>query len=202
MTSCPDSVLVQDRVFANLLQSENIYYPPASKPYPLPLSDQRKQLAEWMLEICQILHNSNQIFLSSVRFLDIILHQQIISSKHFHTLASACLCLASKILDPRPLSLQDFVRTRTSEIPLSQLQEMEMLVLTRLRWELCSPTSLDFVPFLISKLAPLALQQTGKCIQIKAVQDQIEMFLVLAATEACYSHLRPSILVSGLCLKA
>ena len=184
--TCFDHVLVDDRVLSNLLQSENIYHKALNFNNSIS-TDRRREVTEWMLEVSQIQQNSNQIFLSAVRYLDIILHHHLISSKQLQTLASACLCLASKILDPRPLSLQHFVRT--PEIQLSQLQEMELLVLTKLRWELCAPTSLDFLPFLLSRLQ---LEKTLK----KSVQDQAETFLVLSATESCYIHLRPSLLVS------
>ena len=52
---------------------------------------------------------------------------------------------------------------------------------------------------LLQSVLVLSNLLTGTGLHIKAIQDQIEMFLVLAATESCFSQLRPSVLVSGLC---
>ena len=71
--------------------------------------------------------------------------------------------------------------------PLSELQRTELLVLGLVGWELAAPTSLDFLP-LVAASSPSA---AASC------RDRAETFLVLAATEAQYSHLRPSTLVSS-----
>ena len=71
--------------------------------------------------------------------------------------------------------------------PLSELQRTELLVLGLVGWELAAPTSLDFLPLVAASSPPAAASCRGRA----------ETFLVLAATEAQYSHLRPSTLVSS-----
>ena len=48
-------------------------------------------------------------------------------------LASACLLLASKLHDPRPMSLLNLVVFTDCSISVPELQSMEMLVLEKLR---------------------------------------------------------------------
>ena len=49
-------------------------------------------------------------------------------------LASACLLLASKLHDPRPMSLLNLVVFTDCSISVPELQSMEMLVLEKLRY--------------------------------------------------------------------
>ena len=83
---------------------------------------------------CQELqHNSNQVFLSAVSFLDTIISDMDVRKSQLQLLSSACLTIASKLLDPQPFSLRDFVRFTQSRVSLNQLQEMELLVLSTIR---------------------------------------------------------------------
>ena len=75
--------------------------------------------------------------------------------------------------------------------PLSELQRTELLVLGLVGWELAAPTSLDFLPLVAASSPPAAAPAAASC------RGRAETFLVLAATEAQYSHLRPSTLVSS-----
>ena len=75
--------------------------------------------------------------------------------------------------------------------PLSELQRTELLVLGLVGWELAAPTSLDFLPLVAASWPAAAAPAAASC------RGRAETFLVLAATEAQYSHLRPSTLVSS-----
>ena len=75
--------------------------------------------------------------------------------------------------------------------PLSELQRTELLVLGLVGWELGAPTSLDFLPLVAASWPAPAAPAAASC------RGRAETFLVLAATEAQYSHLRPSTLVSS-----
>ena len=128
-----DTVLLQDRVIVNLLDAEHKYFTPKQQTWIS--HDTRKLVTEWMLEICQELpHNSNQVFISAVNYLDTIISNINIKPAQLQLLASACLTVASKLLNPKPFSLRDFVRVPDSNITVEQLQEMEMLILTALRY--------------------------------------------------------------------
>ena len=49
--SCPDQILMSDRVLENLLHSENIYFNPKRKTRVD--GESRKLVTEWMMELCQ-----------------------------------------------------------------------------------------------------------------------------------------------------
>ena len=128
-----DQVLLQDRVIDNLLDAEQKYFTPKQQTWIS--HDTRKLVTEWMLEICQELpHNSNQVFITSVNYLDTIISSINIKPSQLQLLASSCLSVASKLLNPKPFSLRDFVRVPDSNMTVEQLQEMELLILTALRY--------------------------------------------------------------------
>ena len=186
--SCSDRVLLSSRVLANLLVAES-----ESKAREVEgssiLAHHRKILTDWMLEVCQD-HCSPQVFLSAVRYLDTVLAQMSVSTSQLQLLAAACLSISSKLSDPRPLSLYKLVIFTDCSVSMVELQNMEMLVLQKLRWELSVPTSLDFLSHILSHLetflSPQILRMVGK---------QSQTFLMLAATEYKFSSVRCSVMV-------
>ena len=193
--SCHDIVLTEDRVLENLLVSERDYHSQSADYISLVqqnmVREHRKVLTDWMLEVCQVQGSSSQVFLSSVHYLDVFLSQISVKSTQLQLLASACLSIASKLHDPRPPSLTDFVILTDCSITIKELQSMELLVLTKLRWELSAPTSLQFLSILLVKMEHLLSDQ-----MTTSVQKEAETFLMLAATEYKFHNIKPSILVS------
>ena len=193
--SCHDLVLTEDRVLENLLVSEREYHSRAGDHMELVqqnmMKEHRKVLTDWMLEVCQVHRSSSQVFLSSVHYLDVFLSQISLKSSQLQLLASACLSIASKLHDPQPPSLTDFVIMTDCSITIKELQSMELLVLTKLRWELSAPTSLQFLSILLAKMEDLLSQPTEP-----SIQKEAETFLMLAATEHKFQNIKPSVLVS------
>ena len=134
-----------------------------------------------------------QVFLSSVHYMDTVLSQMSLHPSQLQLLASACLSLASKLSDPRPLSLYKLVIATDCSCSLSDLQDMEMLVLQKLHWELSSPSSLQFLSLLMSQLNTVRMLSSQ---MIDIMEKQAETYLMLAATEYKFYNVRPSIMVS------
>ena len=130
------------------------------------------------------------MFLSSVQYLDTVLSQISLHPSQLQLLASACLSLASKLHDPRPLTLYRLVMASDCSFSLSELQNMEMLVLQKLHWELSSPSSLQFLSLILSHLDSVI---SSKMLEI--MEKQAETYLMLAATEYKFYNVRPSIMV-------
>ena len=189
--TCHDEVLTEKRILDNLFISESFYVKSNHRSVSNFLTEQRRLLIEWMLEICQVNQNSNQVFLSAVCYLDNILSPRLVRTSQLQSLAAACLCLSSKLQDPRPLSLRVFLGL--PEASLSGLQEMELTVLARVRWDLAAPTSLDFLPLLWSSISRGIILPAN--VTNTKVLENAETFLVLAATEAKYCHRYPSLMV-------
>ena len=131
-----------------------------------------------------------KVFLSSVQYLDTVLSQISLHPSQLQLLASACLSLASKLHDPRPLTLYRLVMASDCSFSLSELQNMEMLVLQKLHWELSSPSSLQFLSLILSHLDSVI---SSKMLEI--MEKQAETYLMLAATEYKFYNVRPSIMV-------
>merc|ERR1719336_3071607 len=129
-----------------------------------------------MLEVCQLQQSSTEVFLSSVHYLDVFLSEISVRSAQLQLLASACLSIAAKLHHPQPPSLTDFVILTDCSITIKELQSMELLVLTKLRWELSPPTSLQFLSILLVKMEDLLSEQITT-----AIQREAETFLMLAA---------------------
>lgn len=135
--------------------------------------------------------SSWQVFLSSVTYLDTVLAQMSLPPSQLQLLASACLSLASKLSDPRPLSLYKLVVATDCSCSLAELQAMEMVVLQKLQWELSSPSPLHFLSLLLAQL-----DTRLSAALLRLVEKQAETFLMLAATEYKFYSVRPSIMVS------
>ena len=193
--SSPDPVLHSGRVLQNLLLQECLYCP-LSPDYMEEVQEylaphHRKIVTDWMLEVCQEQKSYPQVFLSSVQYLDRVLSLLSIKTGQLQLLASACLLLSSKLHDPRPLSLCDLVVYTDSSISLPELQSMEMLVLEKIRWELASPNTSQFLNIFLAKLEETISSQV-----LFLVQKHAETFLALAATEYKFYNVKPSLLVS------
>ena len=190
-----DPVLTHTRVLHNLLISECKYCPSSQDYMRLIQSDlaphHRKIVTDWMLEVCEEQNCSPQVFLSSVQYLDRVLSQIPIKTGQLQLLASACLLLSSKLHDPRPLSLYNLVVFTDCSISMPELQSMEMMVLEKLRWELASPISSQFLVIILSNMENILSN-----LVLSLVQKHARTFLALAATEYKYYNVRPSLLVS------
>jgi len=193
--SSPDLVLTSERVLENLLISECHYghlhgdYMHQVQEHLLP--HHRKIVTDWMLEVCEEQNCSPQVFLSSVQYLDRVLSQHPVKTGELQLLASACLLLSSKLHDPHPLSLYNLVVYTDCSISMPELQSMEMMVLEKLRWELASPTSGQFLSIILANMENILSNQV-----LSLVQKHAGTFLALAATEYRFYNVKPSLLAS------
>jgi len=197
----PDPVLSTERVLAALLATETKYLPEVGdymhKVQRDLVPSHRKIVTDWMLEVTEEQECSPQVFLSAVQYLDRVLACLPIKRTQLQLLASACLLLASKLHDPRPMSLLNLVVFTDCSISVPELQSMEMLVLEKLRWELAAPTSAQLLALLMARMEHLLSSQV-----LSIVQSHASTFLSLAATEYSFHHVRPSLLVSASILTA
>ena len=74
---------------------------------------------------------------------------------------------------------------------MSELQYMEMKVLTNLKWELASPTSSQFLDLILANFESILSNPV-----LSLVQNHAGTFLSLAATEYRFYNVKPSLLVS------
>ena len=103
-----------DRVFKTLLRKE-VKYLPASPDYFTIVQGQelkplmRKEVASWMLEICEAEQCQPEVFCLAMNYLDRFLSLCKIAQSQLQLLASVCLLVACKVRQHRPLSATKLV---------------------------------------------------------------------------------------------
>ena len=83
------------------------------------------------------------------------------------------------------------ISVRDSSFFLS-FQEYELFVLEKLKWDVSTVTSLDFIDHILSKIG-IQLSE----LQVEQLKERIETILVLAVTNYTFSYLNPSLLAAS-----
>jgi len=152
-----DPVLLKDsRVLDNLLNSEDRHVPSASyfdcvqpdlKPH------MRKIVTEWMLEVCEEQECQPDVYWLAVNYMDRFLSvSPRISKGRLQLLGAVSLFLASKLKETLPLTADKLVLYTDRSITYDDLWQWELLVLSRLKWDMCAITPHDFVDLLLTRL--------------------------------------------------
>nr|CAH0107770.1 unnamed protein product [Daphnia galeata] len=151
-----DPVLLKDgRVLHNLLSSEERHVLSSSyfdcvqselKPH------MRKIVTEWMLEVCEEQQCQPDVYWLAVNYMDRFLSVSPITKSRLQLLGAVCLFLASKLKETSPLTAEKLVLYTDRSINYDELWQWELLVLSRLKWDICSITPHDFVDHLMTRL--------------------------------------------------
>ncbi|XP_014354693.1 G1/S-specific cyclin-D3 [Papilio machaon] len=177
-----DPVLLRRRVLDNLLRAEERYAVTAN--YFATLQTEitphmRRLVAEWMLEVCEDQSCQEEVFPLAMSYLDRFLSTCAVGKSQLQLLGTACLLLASKLREPgsRGLPADLLVFYTANSITLSDLCSWELLVLSKLKWDVAGVTAHDFLPLLLARLPLPALVNTDM------VQRHAQTFIALAARD-------------------
>ena len=101
------AILNDNRVFKNMLALEEFYLPDAS--LYSQVQDEiklhmRKIVADWMLDVCLHQRCHTDVFLLATNIMDRFLATIRLQKKQFQLLGAACIFLASKMIEPQPIS--------------------------------------------------------------------------------------------------
>jgi cyclin D2 len=189
-------MLNDDRTVLNLLQLEDYYR--INSNYFLFVQNEikpwmRKTLANWMLEVCKNQSRETDIFVLAMNILDRFLSIQLIGKRHLQLLGTVCMFIAAKIRSATHFNAETLVIYTANSITIEELLNWEQFVLQKLRWDICSITPNDFLPFLLNKLNLV----DHKC--IKAINEYTNTFISLCSTEFKFS-LIPSSMIASSCL--
>lgn len=144
------------RVFTNLCQLQKKYH--ASTKY---LEDKgsevqpymRKILTTWMLQVCDEVGCSENVFPVSVNYLDRFLSKTKLEKTQLQLLGSSCLLIASKVLETLPLlNVEKLCMYTDYSVSVSELIDFETLVLLKLKWDILAVTAIDFVDYILHHL--------------------------------------------------
>ncbi|XP_011498355.1 PREDICTED: G1/S-specific cyclin-D2 [Ceratosolen solmsi marchali] len=189
------ALLADDRMLHNLLRSEE-RYAPSSSYFGCVQRDisplMRKVVAEWMLEVCEEKKCQEEVFPLSMNYVDRFLSICPIRKSQLQLLGTACLLLASKLREPRPLSANVLVFYTDNSITLDDLWRWEQLVVSKLKWDLSAVTPGDFLLYILARL-PIDPRSWDTGMVLRHAQT----FIALSAREYKFSMYTPSMIAAA-----
>uniref|UniRef100_A0A2A4J6D0 Uncharacterized protein n=1 Tax=Heliothis virescens TaxID=7102 RepID=A0A2A4J6D0_HELVI len=193
--AAPDPVLLRRRVLDNLLRTEERYAVTANYFGTVQAEvtpHMRRLVAEWMLEVCEDQGCQEEVFPLAISYLDRFLSTCAVSKSQVQLLGTACLLLASKLREPgsRALPAELLVFYTANSITLTDLCSWELLVLSKLKWDVAGVTAHDFLPLLLSRLPLRGLVNT------EMVHRHAQTFISLAARDYEFTLYSASTLAS------
>lgn len=152
-----DPVIFRDaRVVDNLLNDEVMYIPRCNyfdeiqtdiEPY------MRKVVTTWMLEVCEEQSIEDQVLPLAVNYMDRFLCTCRIKRSQLQLLAATCLLLASKIRCCNSFQLELLCAYTDYSVTPENITSWEILVLSKLQWNLAAVTGFDYIDQLIERSA-------------------------------------------------
>lgn len=184
-----------DRVLYNMVRNEHRYLP-SNPDYFRSVqveikAHMRKIVADWMLEVCQELCCQPEVFCLAVNLMDRFLARCRLQKSQLQLLGAVCLFLSSKFKETAPIPSEKLVMYTDFSVTLEEIREWELIVLHKLKWDLCSTTALDYLDHIIPKLViHPSVDQTK-------LRRQTETIIALTSTHYLFSYVRPSVIASS-----
>ncbi|KAF6721043.1 G1/S-specific cyclin-D1 [Oryzias melastigma] len=188
-----DVNLLNARVLQTMLKAEENYLP-APNYFKCVQKDvvpnMRKILATWMLEVCEEQKCEEEVFPLAMNYLDRFLSVEPTRKTRLQLLGATCMFLASKMKETVPLTAEKLCIYTDNSVQPGELLQMELLVLSKLKWDLASVTPHDFIEHFLSKLT---IHTSTKQILRKHAQT----FVALCATDVNFIASPPSMVAAG-----
>ena len=138
----PDRAILDDeRVMGNMLALEGCYIPDLDWSYMRQSEirlHMRKTVAEWMLDVCVDQACQSDVFLLSTNIMDRFLGTITLRKEQFQLLGAACIFLASKMIEPRPISATALVKSTADTYDKDELLVSQSYTPFRIQSQLAS----------------------------------------------------------------
>jgi len=176
------NIFRNERVLRTLLRRE-VKHAPTSKNYFTSIQTDlkphmRKEVANWMLEICEEEQSAPQVFCLAINYLDRFLSVCNIRRNQLQLLASVCLLVSWKVREHSSITAQKLIEFTDFNVSLDDLLEWEFLLLSKLDWDLSAVIAPDFVEHILQRLLKLDIAWN-----IDITRKNSETLIYL-----CYSH--------------
>ena len=184
-----------DRVLTNMIKNENRYlpsHPDYFRSVQIEIKPHmRKIVSDWMLEVCQELCCQPEVFCLAMNLMDRFLARCRIIKSQLQLLGAVCLFLSSKFKETAPIPSEKLVMYTDFSVTLEEIREWELIVLHKLKWDLCSSTALDYLDHIIPRLIIHPSVDHAK------LRRQTETIIALTSTQYLFSYVRPSVIASS-----
>nr|XP_022903407.1 G1/S-specific cyclin-D2-like [Onthophagus taurus] len=147
------TILSDHRVIKNLLEAEKAYIP--SMNYFIIQSDikpfMRKVVTQWMLEVCEEQKCEDSVLPLAVNIMDRFMCACVIKRQDFQLLGASCLLIASKLRCCNQLGVDLLCAYTDNSVTAENIQSWELLILSKLQWEMSAITGFDYVDQVIGR---------------------------------------------------
>lgn len=204
-----------DRVFRTLLQKQSKYVPSSQGYHSFGAAgssqiqpEMRKEVADWMLEVCE--HQSLQyqhptcppeVFCLAMNYVDRFLSAcSNIARSQLQLLGAVCLMVAWKVREHEPLSAQKLVEYSDFTLTLDDIMEWEVLLLSKLEWDMSAVIAFDFVEHIISRLEKAAVSQSQEeegRLSMNALRTSSETLITMCSGHHDFSNLSPCLIAAA-----
>lgn len=192
----PDPALLNDdRVLLNMLGQEEKYTPTTAF-FTCVQKDVTPQMraivSNWMLEVCEAQKCQEEVFPLSMNYMDRFLSVCPIVKTQLQLLGTACLLLASKLREPEHLSAAQLVSYTDHSFTEADLWSWELLVLSKLKWDMSAVTPHDFFDHILRRLP---VDTTAW--DVGMIRRHTQTFIALCARDYQFSLHPPSMIAAA-----
>lgn len=200
-----------DRVFRTLLQKQSKYVPSSHSYYTAAdgsgqiQPEMRKEVADWMLEVCE--HQSLQfqhptcppeVFCLAMNYVDRFLSAcSNIARSQLQLLGAVCLMVAWKVREHEPLSAKKLVEYSDFTLTLDDIVEWEVLLLSKLEWDMSAVIAFDFVEHIIQRLENSELVRQSEGLSMNALRSSSETLITMCSGHHDFSNLSPCLIAAA-----
>ncbi|RWS30942.1 G1/S-specific cyclin-D3-like protein [Leptotrombidium deliense] len=216
-----ENILNDNRVLEQLLKNEERYIPLSFvctyKSVQSEISpEMRKVLSLWMLEVvypvCEELKCDEIVFPLAINYVDRFLSSTNIRKSQLQLLGAVCLLIASKLRQCEAIHSEDLVYYSDHSLTAKEIivslcrrpanyNAWELLVLSRLKWDISSVVATDFVDHLLVRLRlnkdQLLTNAKSDKKLIETIRRHTSTFIALCSTDLKFSMFAPSMIAAA-----
>lgn len=114
----------------------------------------REKMCEWSFRVIDHFQASREIVAVSFSYLDRFVDRCSCDRTAFKLAAITTLHIATKIFNPREISMASLAELSRGEFAIEHIAEMEGIILQSLSWQMHPPTSASFIDYFMTLLRP------------------------------------------------